>query len=109
MAGGEADPLAAAYCCVTTTDAMWAGLAASPRRAINKSKRAGVEVRPLDRVEGSEAFYRLHVTLRKNKYRLLAQPPAFFEAIADRFSACGSWFPIGAFLAGRPIAVAVYL
>jgi CelD/BcsL family acetyltransferase involved in cellulose biosynthesis len=87
---------------------MWAGLAAPTRRAINKARREGVEIRTLD-LKGCEGFYRLHVALRKNKYRLLAQSRAFFDAIANRFSACGGWFLVGAFLHDRLIAATVYL
>lgn len=90
-------------------DQMWANLSAATRRAIRKAKRSGVEVRPLDRREGCEGFHKLHVALRKSKYRLLAQPPAFFDAVADRFSASHAWFPLGAFVADRLIAATVYL
>jgi CelD/BcsL family acetyltransferase involved in cellulose biosynthesis len=88
---------------------LWSGLAAAGRRAIRKAERAGVEIRPLTGEEGRDGFYRLHVALRKRKYRLLAQPPAFFEAIARRFNEVGGWHPLGAFLGGRLIAATVYL
>jgi lipid II:glycine glycyltransferase (peptidoglycan interpeptide bridge formation enzyme) len=86
---------------------MWAGLTAPTRQAIRKAKRTGVEVRPLSRQDGCEGFYGLHVALRKNKYHLLAQPLAFFQAIARRFG--DSWIPHGAFLGDRLIAATVYL
>jgi CelD/BcsL family acetyltransferase involved in cellulose biosynthesis len=88
---------------------LWSGLAAAGRRAIRKAERTGVEIRPLTGEEGREEFYRLHVALRKRKYRLLAQPPAFFEAIACRFDEVGGWHPLGAFVWGRLIAATVYL
>ncbi len=90
-------------------EALWDGLASPVRRAIQKAKRAGVEVRPLCADEGREGFHKLHVALRKSKYRLLAQPSIFFEAIAQRFGASGDWLPLGAFLDGRLIAATIYL
>jgi CelD/BcsL family acetyltransferase involved in cellulose biosynthesis len=93
----------------SSLEELWAGLTAPTRRAINKARRAGLQVRPLGRHEVAEGFYRLHVALRKNKYRMLAQSQEFFEALADRFAACGAWFPLGAFLDGRLVAAALYL
>lgn len=86
---------------------MWAGLAAPTRRAIRKARRAGVEIRRLGCQEGCAGFHNLHVALRKSKYRMLAQPPEFFKAIASRFGE--AWLPLGAFLGGRLIAATVYL
>ena len=78
------------------------------RRAIRKAERAGVMIRPLADDE-LPALHRLHVKLRKDKYRLLAQPLAFFEAMARRFSEGGGWFPLGAFAGDRLVAATVYL
>ncbi len=88
---------------------IWSGLAGSTRRCIRKAQRAGVKIRALNRREGCEGFHGLHVALRKNKYRLLAQPCSFFEAVANRFSAHEAWFPRGAFLGDRLIAATMYL
>jgi CelD/BcsL family acetyltransferase involved in cellulose biosynthesis len=49
------------------------------------------------------------VALRKSKYRLLAQPLAFFEEIARRFKAAGKWHALGAWLDDRLIAGTIYL
>ncbi|HEY8105230.1 MAG TPA: hypothetical protein VIE46_03930, partial [Gemmatimonadales bacterium] len=70
-------------------EAIWGGLAPATRRAIRKAERSGVTVAPLAGAEGVCDFHRLHVGLRKAKYRLLAQPIAFFEAIANRFGEIG--------------------
>jgi hypothetical protein len=78
------------------------------RRAIRKAERAGVVIRPLAYGE-LPALHRLHVKLRKDKYRLLAQPLAFFEALANRFSETDGWFPLGAFAGDRLIGATVYL
>ena len=79
------------------------------RRAIRRARREGVCIRTLGKAEGTKEFHRLHVALRKNKYRLLAQPVAFFQSIARRFSAVDGWYPLGAFHEGRLIAVTIYL
>jgi CelD/BcsL family acetyltransferase involved in cellulose biosynthesis len=90
-------------------EAIWGGLAPATRRAIRKAERSGVAVKPLLGAEGLRDFHRLHVGLRKAKYRLLAQPFAFFEAIAGRFGEIGAWHPLGAFLGDRLIAATIYL
>jgi hypothetical protein len=79
------------------------------RRAIRHAQRAGVQVRPLSGDADREAFYRLHVALRKRKYHLLAQPLRFFTAIEQRFRDVGGWHSLAAFLDGRMIAATVYL
>ncbi len=79
------------------------------RRALRKAERQGVSVRPLVGPEGARQFHELHVRLRKTKYRLLAQPVVFFEAIARHFSAVAGWHPLGAFLRDRLIAATIYL
>jgi lipid II:glycine glycyltransferase (peptidoglycan interpeptide bridge formation enzyme) len=85
------------------------GFNASTRRAIRKAERSGVTIRPLEGAEGITAFHGLHVVLRKQKYRLLAQPLAFFQAISRSFREVGGWFPLGAFLGGKLIAATIYL
>jgi lipid II:glycine glycyltransferase (peptidoglycan interpeptide bridge formation enzyme) len=55
------------------------------RRAISKARKNGVSVRPAARLEDLRAFFELHLRIRKYKYRLLAQPWRFFEAIWERF------------------------
>jgi CelD/BcsL family acetyltransferase involved in cellulose biosynthesis len=90
-------------------DALWDGLAAPTRRAIRKAERAEVTIRPLAGIADLREFHRLHVALRKRKYRLLAQPPEFFAAIERRFSATRGWLPLGAFLGERLIAATIYL
>jgi CelD/BcsL family acetyltransferase involved in cellulose biosynthesis len=91
------------------TDALWAGFESGARRAIRKAERAGLAVRPMTGSVAAEDFRRLHVALRKRKYGLLAQPPAFFAAIARRFGEVDGWFPLGAYVGDRLVAATVYL
>jgi CelD/BcsL family acetyltransferase involved in cellulose biosynthesis len=90
-------------------EAQWSGLAGATRRSIRKGQRAGVEIRPLGGAEGVAAFRRLHVDLRKRKYRLLAQPLAFFEALRGQFEAVDGWFPLGAYVGPQLVAGALFL
>ena len=95
---------------VTESDeALWSGLAGSSRRAIRKAERSGVEIRPLAEDEGVGEFRRLHVALRKRKYRMLAQPLVFFEALRHHFEPVSAWFPLGAFVGSRLVAATLYL
>jgi CelD/BcsL family acetyltransferase involved in cellulose biosynthesis len=85
-----------------------AGFHDATGRAIRKAERMGVVTRRLGAAEIPE-FHSLHVRLRKEKYRLLAQPIGFFEALARRFGEVDGWFPLGAYAGERLIAAAVYL
>jgi CelD/BcsL family acetyltransferase involved in cellulose biosynthesis len=88
---------------------IWASFHASARRAIRKAEHGQVVVRPMEGPDSVEGFHRLHVALRKQKYRLLAQPIEFFEAIRHRFDKASGWFPLGAFLEDQLVAATVYL
>lgn len=86
----------------------WSRLAPGMRRAVRKAEREGVVVRPLDD-DDLRAFVAMHTSLRRRRYRMLAQPPAFFEAMRRRFSDEGGWHALGAYLGGRLVAATVYL
>ncbi len=75
-------------------------------RGVRKAQHMGVQVRPLSNIH---EFLRLHVAVRKNKYRLLAQPALFFESIQRRFSAVGAWHALGAYHQNQLIAATIYL
>jgi CelD/BcsL family acetyltransferase involved in cellulose biosynthesis len=87
----------------------WKTLDPSAQRAIRKAGREGIQIRPLDVATDLEAFHRMHVALRKAKYRLLAQPLSFFEAIARRFGDAGNWHALGAWAGDRLVAGTIYL
>jgi CelD/BcsL family acetyltransferase involved in cellulose biosynthesis len=94
---------------VPDSGAIWAGFEGSARRAVRKAEHHGVVVRPLNGSDGLAEFHRLHVALRKRKYRLFAQPFEFFEAIKHRFQEVDGWFPLGAFVDDRLVAATLYL
>lgn len=89
-------------------DVLWMRLSASARRAVRKAGRQQIQIGPLED-DQLDDFVRLHVALRKRKYRLLAQPYKFFAAVRDRFKAVDGWYPLAAYLDGRVVAVTIYL
>ena len=66
-------------------DRLWNGLHRSARYGVRRARSDGVEVRIADRKEDLRAFFELHLSVRKRKYRLLAQPYRFFENIWQAF------------------------
>jgi CelD/BcsL family acetyltransferase involved in cellulose biosynthesis len=65
---------------------LWAGLHSSARQNIRKARINGVVVRDGRSIDDMRIFHRMHRTLRKSKYRLLAQPLSFFENIFEEFA-----------------------
>ena len=63
----------------------WARIDSSARRAIRRSQRDNVSVSRAETLGELRAFYDLHMSIRKHKYRLLAQPYAFFENLWQEF------------------------
>jgi hypothetical protein len=66
-------------------DELWASISPQARQNIRHALRSGVVVREGRSVEDAQIFYRMHLLTRKNKYRLFAQPFAFFENIFTVF------------------------
>jgi CelD/BcsL family acetyltransferase involved in cellulose biosynthesis len=81
----------------------------SARRNIAVADRSGVRVEAMTGLDAVRTYHRLHVSLRKHKYRLLAQPFAFFERIWQEFSAFDGIVTLLARVDGEPVAGAVYL
>ena len=84
-------------------------ISSASRRAIALSERGGVRVEVRTDVEAVRTFHRLHVRLRKNKYRLLAQPMEFFERIWREFSPAGGISTLLACVGDEVIAGAIFL
>ena len=70
-------------------DYLLARIESSARRAIRKAEKSGVTVRLARNEDDVRAFFKLHLGIRKYKYRLLAQPYAFFQNIWNIFSDAG--------------------
>ncbi len=88
---------------------LWAGLHSSARQNVRKAQANGVAVRHGRTVEDMRIFHRMHGKLRKSKYRLLAQPLAFFENIFHEFARTDGVNVLIAERNGEPIAGIVLL
>ena len=66
-------------------DAIWSGFKNSLKRNIKKAAIAGVTIEISTDEEALKKFFQLHLRLRKNKYKLLAQPFKFFQNIWTLF------------------------
>lgn len=88
-------------------DALWEGLHSSARRAVRKAEKEGLVVREATDKTELRAFFELHLRTRKHKYRLLAQPYAFFEHIWELFVEQGTGAILGAY-AGDHLAGSVF-
>ena len=90
-------------------DDIWAQIHSSARRAIRKADTAGLKVTTASTKEELRAFYDLHLSIRKYKYRLLAQPFRFFERIWDEFIQEERGFLVLATLDGQAIGGILFL
>lgn len=90
-------------------DALHARFQSPTRRNIATAERAGVEVVLSAEMDAVAEFHRMHVALRRHKYRLLAQPREFFENIWKAFAPTDSLRTALALVDGRPVAGALYL
>jgi CelD/BcsL family acetyltransferase involved in cellulose biosynthesis len=70
-------------------DEIWATLRDNARQNIRKAERGSIVVREGRTLEDVITFYRMHSSLRKDKYRMFAQPFSFFEHIHTAFAAGG--------------------
>jgi CelD/BcsL family acetyltransferase involved in cellulose biosynthesis len=84
-------------------------LSSTARRNIATADRNGVHVAASTEIDAVRLYHGLHVALRKNKYRLLAQPMAFFERIWEEFAVNDGIVTLVAYDDGEPIAGAIYL
>lgn len=55
------------------------------RRLVRKAERAGIEFRCAESAAELRAFYELHLGVRRDRYRMLAQPYRLFEQLWQRF------------------------
>jgi lipid II:glycine glycyltransferase (peptidoglycan interpeptide bridge formation enzyme) len=88
---------------------MYRSLHSAARRNIATANRNGVEVEATTGMDAVRIYHRLHLSLRKYKYRLLAQPFGLFERIWQEFSVDDGIVTLLARVNGEPIAGAVYL
>jgi CelD/BcsL family acetyltransferase involved in cellulose biosynthesis len=65
----------------------WGGLRQRARRKIRAAETAGVTIRRATSTNDLRTFFELHLMLRKQKFRLVAQPYRFFQEIWRAFGA----------------------
>jgi CelD/BcsL family acetyltransferase involved in cellulose biosynthesis len=92
-----------------TEDELYKRISSTSRRNLKAADRNGVKVVASTEVDAVHAFHRLHVRLRKNKYRLLAQPLEFFERIWQQFTGDDAVVTLLAEVDGQVAAGAMYL
>ncbi|MEK0081745.1 lipid II:glycine glycyltransferase FemX [Benzoatithermus flavus] len=88
---------------------IWAALPSPARQNVRKAQRSGVVIRETRAIDDIRTFHRLHCHVRKSKYRLLAQPLAFFENLHAAFAADDSMTLLLAEVAGEPVAGILFL
>ena len=84
-------------------ETIWSSLKGSARQNVRKAGRHGVTVREGRSLADVELFHAMHCHVRKSKYRLLAQPLAFFEQLHAAFAPDDQIIVLLAELDGRPI------
>ena len=90
-------------------DELWASLAGPARQNVRKALRHGVVVRAGRRLEDVHLFHRMHCHVRKTKYRLLAQPRAFFDNLHAEFACDERLIVLLAEIDGDPIAGILFI
>jgi CelD/BcsL family acetyltransferase involved in cellulose biosynthesis len=90
-------------------DELQRALRPATRRNIHAAKRAGVEVVLRSDADAVTQYHRLHVELRRRKYRMLAQPAEFFHNIWACFEPSGGIQTALALVDGSPVAGAIYV
>lgn len=88
---------------------LWSSFASKARRNVRKAQRSGAIVRLSSALEDLRIFYGIHFQVRKSKYRLFAQPWAFFEHLHAAFSSADRLAVLLTEVAGRPVAGMVLL
>lgn len=92
-----------------SADELWRRLSGHARRNIRTARLRGVTVTHDESLEGVRRFHRMHVELRKTKYRLLAQPVEFFERLWHTFRPSGEIRTLFAWADDTPVAGALLL
>jgi hypothetical protein len=88
---------------------LWAKISAKGRQDVRRAQRNQLVVREGRSLDDLHAFYRMHCQVRKSKYRLLAQPWAFFERLHAAFAPGGHIIVLLAEDAGVPVAATCYI
>jgi CelD/BcsL family acetyltransferase involved in cellulose biosynthesis len=93
----------------SNSDELWSKLHPSARRYVSFARRTGLRTEVRCDHDAVLAFHGLHVLLRKNKYRLLAQPAQLFSRIWTEFSPLDGVAMVGAYAGTELVAGALLL
>lgn len=63
----------------------WSALRGNARQMIRRARKSGVTTSTGSNAERLRAFYEMHCGVRREKYRMLTQPFAFFEQLLAKF------------------------
>lgn len=88
---------------------IWSSMSSSARRAVRRGEKQGTRAKAVNSKDGIQAFYNMHLHVRKDKYELLSQPYAFFENIWERFIQHDRGTVMLALLDDQVIGAIVYL
>lgn len=88
---------------------LWASLDASARQNIRKAEAGGLKIRIGTAIDDLRLFYEMHCRVRKEKYRLFAQPFALFENMHAIFAPGDRLFVLFAEVHGQAVAGILFL
>ena len=90
-------------------DNLWKRTHDSFKSAVKQGEKSGITVKRCSH-EDLKEFYKLHLQLRKKKYRIFPQPYRFFENMWQQYMEKGQGMLLGAFdNHGKMIAANIYL
>jgi hypothetical protein len=72
-----------------TEEEAWARVSASTRQCVRIGERSGLAITRGSDLHAVRDFHAMHSELRRSRYSMLAQPPAFFDAIHAEFAPTG--------------------
>lgn len=92
-----------------TIEELWRRTHDSFKSAVKQAQKTGIVIKRAGK-EDLPKFFKMHLKLRKHKYRLFPQPYRFFDIIWDEYMPNGKGVLLGAYSPdGRMIAGNVYL
>ncbi|MEM7127350.1 MAG: GNAT family N-acetyltransferase [Chloroflexota bacterium] len=90
-------------------DDLWHSLHGSVRTAVRKAQKNGVIIRVAQNESDLKAFYQMHLLVRKQKYRMVAQPYQFFYLIWKEFIQSNNGYLLLAVYQNQIIAATIFL
>lgn len=92
-----------------TVDDLWMQIDGSVRTSIRKARKNNLSIRHATSESDLEAFFQLHVGVRKRKYRMVAQPYQFFQNIWNELIVPGNGKLLVASYNDEIVAASIFL